>query len=195
MVVSNEDELGQAFQYDYEELHRLAGRKLDLRLRGRVNPSDVVQNAWVDAVQRFRKGQLPDSDSVKTWIRFLVIQSVKTFQRLHLGTSKRTAIREISPSGDLSSENATGVCLLDSLSESVAGPSTQVAQQETSKLLRDTMDQLPPMDREILLLRHVEGLSNQECADRLGLTVSAASKRYNRAIDELESHLGSRSSY
>jgi RNA polymerase sigma-70 factor, ECF subfamily len=195
MVATSEDDLGQAFHEDYQELHRLAEHKLGRGVRGRVNPSDVVQNAWVDAVQRYRKGQLPNTYSVQNWIRFLVIQSVKTLQRLHLGTSKRTASREVSTTGHGASSIEDGVEFLDLLSESVAGPSTQVAQQEVRTLLLEKVSLLPEHDREILLLRHVEGLSNRECADRLGLTVSAASKRYNRALDELESHLGAQSSY
>lgn len=185
-MVTSEEELEHFIQLEYQELRRFADQNLDKRVQGRVSPSDVVQDAWVDAVNRIKKGQMHEIDSVKNWIRFLVKQSVNAVHRLHLGASKRDATRDVpqnTPSSDFSGE---GQSHLNALSASGVGPSTQVAQAEMNIIVRDTINQMTADDREILLLRHEQGLTNQECAERLGLSISAASKRYNRALDELE---------
>ena len=185
-MVTPEEELEDFIHLEYQELRRFAEQNLDKRVQGRVSPSDVVQDAWVDAVHRIKKGQLRELESVRNWIRFLVKQSVNAVHRLHLGASKRDAARDIPQNvhpGDLSGE---GNSLLSALSTPGVGPSTQVAQAEMNHIVRDTINRMTNDDREILLLRHEQGLTNQECAERLGLSISAASKRYNRALDELE---------
>ena len=73
--------------------------------------------------------------------------------------------------------------------DTVTGPLTQLARQDRYELVRKTMESLPENDREILELRHFDGMSNSECAEALHLTQAAASVRYVRALEHLKKQL------
>lgn len=66
-------------------------------------------------------------------------------------------------------------------------PSQVLDRKEQADLVRKAIDRLRPMDREVILLRHVEELSNAEVAEVLEIAPDAASKRYGRAVVRLAS--------
>jgi RNA polymerase sigma-70 factor (ECF subfamily) len=171
-----------------DRLRRLAAFRLDRRLWGRVDPSDVVQEALLDASRRLAEFLANPSMPVFLWLRFLTRQQLATLHRHHLGRAIRDAGREVpltaaGPNDDSSSAIAAR------LAGHNPGPSDAVLRAELSDRLRAALDGMDPIDREVLALRHFEELTNAETAASLGLSVSAASKRYIRAVERLRTIL------
>ena len=120
-------------------------------------------------------------------LRRLLFQTITDLERKHLQSQKRDAYREqeIAGAEDVSSPGVDWNMFADT----VTGPLTQIARQDRYELLRKTMEALPEHDREILELRHFDGMSNLECAEALHLTPKNASIRYVRALERLKKQL------
>lgn len=162
-------------------LRRMIAYRMDRRLQGRVDPSDILQEAYVDATRR-----LPDYASAPTmpfflWLRFLAGQRLFEQHRRHLGTRGRDARRDISLHNHRFPDTSSADLAFHLLS-SASSPSGQAARVEQVLLVQQALETLEPIDREVLMLRHFEQLTNGEAAEVLGLDKSAASKRYARAL-------------
>ena len=165
----------------------LARRNLNPVLARRFSPEDVVQETFSAACRKadFLRNR-PDIP-VYCKLRKLLFQAITDLERKHLQSRKRDAYRERDVAGeeDASSPGPDWNMFADT----VTGPLTQIARQDRYELLRKTMESLPEHDREILELRHFDGMSNSECAEALHLTPSAASVRYVRALEHLKKQL------
>ena len=168
-------------------LRRMVDLRLDRRLQGRVDASDVIQEAYLEANDRLpdflQKRALP----FRLWLRFLVAQKLLVLHRRHVGTRKRDAGREQGLGPESSSAN-----LADVLIATGKSPSEVAAQDELRSYLCEALDQMDPLDREVLTLRHFEQLSNVEVAQVLEIEPPAASKRYVRALNRLQEILAQR---
>jgi RNA polymerase sigma-70 factor (ECF subfamily) len=179
------DALAELFSAHRAMLRRMIELRLDPRLSGRVSASDVLQDVYLDASQRVRhfvgKPEMP----FIVWLRLVTGQRLIDLHRQHLGAQRRDARAEISidRGGSLS---ASSVCLAAQLVGHLTSPSQAAARLETIATLETALDQLDPIDREVLALRHFEELSNRETAAILGIEASAASKRYLRALERLK---------
>lgn len=163
-----------------EPLRRWVERRLDPRLRGRVSASDVVQETLLSAGQRLEHyGRLTDMP-FGVWIRLVAGQRLAEAHRRHLGAKGRDAAREV----PLDAGSGSGT-LAARLAGDLTTPSRAAARHETASLMDRALERLAPADREVLVLRHFEALSNDDTAARLGLTKSAATKRYLRALARL----------
>lgn len=165
-------------------LRRIVAFRLDRRLRGRIDPSDVLQDAYLEASRRIDDYIKQPDMPFFLWLRFLAEQSVQAMHRHHLGRQKRSAEREVSldrrpAAGDTS--EAIAAHLFDKRTD----PGDKVAKAELFARVHAALESMDPIDREVLALRHFEELSNAETAQILGLQTSAASKRYIRAVDRL----------
>src|SRR4051812_48205878 len=161
-------------------LRRMVEFRLDLRLRGRVDPADVVQDAYLEAADHreayFRLSAVP----LFLWLRGIVCNKLLETHRHHLGTRMRDAGREVAPHGNApggSSADATSVALLAGFTGHAAGPGTEAAGAEAADRLREAIASLSEIDREVLALRHFEQLSNAEVAATLGIGERAAKER------------------
>ena len=165
----------------------LARLNLNPMLARRISPEDVVQETLAAACRKtdFMRNR-PDVP-VYCKLRTILLQTITDLERKHLRSTKRDAYREleIDGDGDVSSPGLNWNMFADT----VTGPLTQLARQDRYELLRKTMDSLPEHDREILELRHFDGMSNAECAEALHLTQKAASIRYVRALEHLKKQL------
>ena len=165
----------------------LARLNLNPMLARRISPEDVVQETLAAACRKadFMRNR-PDVP-VYCKLRTILLQTITDLERKHLRSTKRDAYREleIDGDGDVSSPGLNWNMFADT----VTGPLTQLARQDRYELLRKTMDSLPEHDREILELRHFDGMSNAECAETLHLTQKAASIRYVRALEHLKKQL------
>jgi RNA polymerase sigma-70 factor (ECF subfamily) len=167
-----------------ERLRRLAAFRLDPRLQGRVDPSDVVQEACLDAAKRLPEFLAKPAVPFFLWLRFLTRQQLATLHRHHLGRECRAVHREAAAPNDGMSDDSMPI-LVARLVGSAPGPSTVAIQAERAVALHAALEQMDDIDREILALRHFEELSNAEAALVLGLSTAAASKRYIRALRRL----------
>jgi RNA polymerase sigma-70 factor (ECF subfamily) len=177
--------LGVLLERFRDRLRLMVRLRLDRRLQGRIDPSDVLQEACLEAAQRFADyARAPDMPFF-LWLRFLTAQQLLILHRRHLGTKARDAGREVSLHRAAPPEASSEVLAAHLVGQNTA-PSQAAMRAEMQRQLQEALDSLEPLDREVLVLRHFEQLSNGEVAQVLGLRESAASQRYGRALLRLK---------
>src|ERR1700722_4686633 len=160
--------LGVLFSVHRERLRRMVQLRLDRRLQGRIDPSDVIQEAFVDAARRLAEYTAEPALPPFLWLRFLTAQRLVTLHRIHLGVKARDAGREVSlHSGPLPSADSRS--LAAQLLGRLSSPSRAGMGAEIQIKIQDALNSMDSIDREILALRHFEELSNSETAAVLGL--------------------------
>lgn len=180
--------LAEEFSRHRDRLWRMVDFRLDPALAGRVDPDDVLQEAWLAAVQRVQHFLEHESLSMFMWLRLIVGQTLIDLQRRHLGAKMRDAYREQSLNlAGLS--RTTAVSLAARLLGTLTSPSQAAVRDEQARQLRESIARMDEMDREVLALRHFEELSNREVAEVLGIQETAASNRYVRAVRRLKAIL------
>src|SRR4051794_31887718 len=179
--------LAEIFSENRTRLRRMIELRLDHRLRGRVSTSDVLQEAYIDALKRLRHYQADPAVPFFVWLRTVTIQRLIQVHRQHLGAQGRDATREVQLGGGGAIEASTEK--MAELIGDLTSPSQAAQRFEVMGCLREALDRLDPMDREVLALRHFEELANHEVAALLGIQAAAASKRYVRAIERLKDAL------
>ncbi len=165
-------------------LARMVNLRLDPRLAGRVDASDVLQESYVEITERLPRYLAEERMPFFLWVRFLVAQKLAQVHRRHLGTRGRDAAREV-PLAPRVGPDASSLAVASAYLAHSETPSQVVGAEEERERVRRALDALSPMDREVLVLRHFEELSNSEVATLLGLAPSAASARYVRALQRL----------
>jgi RNA polymerase sigma-70 factor (ECF subfamily) len=181
---------GSLLARDRDRLRRMVALRLDRRLQGRIDASDVIQQAYLEAASRLAEYLRKRPAPFFLWLRFLVGQQLMVEHRRHLGVKARDVCREISLfRGDL--PEATSAALAAQLLGHDTRPSVAFARAERKLLLEEALNRMDAVDREVLTLRHFEQLSNAEAAEVLGLQESAASKRYIRALRRIKEILQS----
>lgn len=176
---------GELFARHRGRLRLMVALRLDRRVRGRLDASDVLQESYLEASRRLPEyARAPDMPFF-LWLRFIVGQKLLEEHRRHLGTRARDVGREIALYQGALPE-ATSAALAAQLLGRLSSPSHAAERAERKLLLQEALNRLDPLDREVLALRHFEQLSNGEAAAVLGLDKSAASKRYARALVRLK---------
>jgi RNA polymerase sigma-70 factor (ECF subfamily) len=171
-----------------DRLSRMVQLRLDRRLYGRVDASDIVQEATLEAARRLGEYAKSPPMDFFLWLRQLTGQKLIDAHRHHLGTQKRDADQEVSLYRRAMPE-ATSIALAAQLLGHMTTP-TQAAQRAELQLkVQEALNNLDPIDREVLVLRHFEHLSNGETAQVLGIKKSAASKRFIVALRRLKEEL------
>lgn len=150
--------------------------RMDQKMRARVDPSDVVQDAQLEAARRIQEYIDRAPMPFHIWLRKTAYENLLRLRRQHVEADCRSVEREIPLPDSSSAVLARGI-----LSREL-NPSQQVIEQELARRLRQALAKLPEVDAEVLLLRNLEGLTNEEAAQVLGIDPSATSKRYGRAI-------------
>jgi RNA polymerase sigma-70 factor (ECF subfamily) len=176
--------LDDLFSRHRHRLRRMALLRMSASLRARLDASDVVQEAYVEACRR-----LPDYLETRPmpfflWLRYLTGQTLLALHRRHAGTKARDPRREVPIHGGAMPE-ATSEALAAQLLGKLSTPSKVVGRAELRARVQEALAGLDPPEREILALRHFEQLSNAEAAAELGIKEAAASKRYVRALIRL----------
>lgn len=179
------DALIALFVRHRERLRRMVRLRLDRRLLGRVDPSDVLQEAYLDVAQRADEYLSGPTMPPFLWLRFLTAQRLMALHRRHLGAQLRDAGREISLYRGAFPQ-ATSVSIAHQLLGRLTSASQAVMRAELQARLQVLLNGMDPIDREVLALRHFEELSNAETAAVLGLQKAAASNRYIRALRRLK---------
>ncbi len=177
-----------AFDEYRPRLARITFFRLDQRLAGRLDPDDVLQEAYISAAQRCAHVEGDTESALFIWLRLIVIQTLAEMHRRHLGAQKRDAGREIALHQRLPCES-TCLSMTRHLVASVTSPSLAMRRSEFTEQLHRALDQMDPVDREVLAMRHFEELTNQEIAEALGIQQKAASIRYVRALRRLKAIL------
>ena len=169
-------------------LARMIAVRLDLRLRGRIDADDVIQDAFLEATERLHEYLSHPTMPFFLWLRFLTGQKLLALHRHHLGVQGRDARREVAlPRGRRDHRpEATSLTVADVLLASQTSPSRAAAREELRGRVEQALSAMDPIDREVLVLRHFEQLSNEEAACEIGIEPSATSKRFVRALRRLK---------
>jgi RNA polymerase sigma-70 factor (ECF subfamily) len=180
--------LAELFDRYRDRLRRMVRLRMDRRLRGRVDPSDVLQEAQVEILRRAAAYAADPRLPPFLWIRFITGQRLMALHRHHLGARLRSAGQEVAlHHGPI--PQATSASLAEMLLGRLTSPTQAAQRAEVRVLLQEALNGMDPLDREVLTLRHFEELSNAEVAQLLGLSKTAASNRYIRALERLRESL------
>jgi RNA polymerase sigma-70 factor (ECF subfamily) len=181
----HESEVENLFRQHAERLKRSVKLHIDPRLSGRIDPSDIVQEVFLEAASRYDEYQSQPTLPPFLWLRFLTIQRLALVHRTNLGVKARDVRREMTlcKAGSGAASAASLAAVLVGYSTS---PSQVVSREERRERVQRSLAAIDPLDREVLLRRHFEQLSNQETAQALELSETAASKRYIRALSRMK---------
>jgi len=182
--------LAELFQHYRGRLRQMVWLRLDRRLHRRVDPSDILQESYLDLARRLPEYLAKPTMPFFLWLRLVTGQRLLMVHRQHFGTQKRDIDQEVSLfAGPL--PQASSASLAAHLLGRLTMPSQAAVRAELQLRLQEALNQMEPIDREILTLRHFEELSNSETAQALGLQKAAASNRYVRALKRLREVLAS----
>jgi RNA polymerase sigma-70 factor (ECF subfamily) len=157
-------------------LRRFIELRLDAKLRARVDASDVVQETQLEVFRRLTDFLERQPMSFHLWLRKTAHERLLKVRRCHVETAQRAVGREV-PLPDHSS-----LLLVQQLLAPGSTPSERLDKREIACRVRQAVAQLPETDREVILMRNFEGLSNQEVAQVLEIDPVAASQRFGRAL-------------
>src|SRR3954468_16363522 len=166
-------------------LERMVRLRMDRRLQGRVDPADVVQDAYLALRGKFPQYRADGRLPFFLWLRLEVGQKLVDVHRFHLGTKMRDAGQEVSLHGGLLPQ-VTSLSLAEQLVGKLTTASHAAMRDELKLRVQEALNSMDPHDREMLILRHFEELSNAEAAEVLGIKPSAAVNRYVRALKRLK---------
>lgn len=173
--------LAALFALTRPRLLRMVQFRLDPRLVGRMDAEDVLQEAFLEANKRLAAFRA-DCKPIFVWLRLITQQTLVDLFRRHVGTKMRAADRELVAAG---SGSLSGLFV-----GHLTSPSQAAQREELRGHVELALANMEPIDREVLLLRHFEELSNKEVAAELGIQENAASNRYVRALARLKDLLG-----
>jgi RNA polymerase sigma-70 factor (ECF subfamily) len=172
-------------------LRFLARLQLDPRLKGKLDPSDVVQEALATAHR-----QLPGYLSARPlpfypWLRRIACDRLADLHRRHLRAKKRTVQRE----ERLGLSDDSAIALARQLLSPGASHLGQLIRRELLTRIHAALARLSPINREVLILRHLEELDTAETAAVLGISQSAAKLRHLRALERIQKLLREQSNH
>jgi RNA polymerase sigma-70 factor (ECF subfamily) len=171
-----------------EPLRRVIDLRLDPAVARRVDASDIVQDVLIEANQRLTEYLKHPDMPFHLWLRHLAQDRIIDTHRRHRLAQRRSVDRE-QPIARPGWVDQSSVSLVAQLIDTERTPTSEAIQHELQRRLSAALDQLADDDRDIILMRHHEALSNQEVAKALGLTEAAASMRYLRALRRLRAVL------
>jgi RNA polymerase sigma-70 factor (ECF subfamily) len=161
--------LGLLLNRDRDRLRRMVALRLDWRLNGRVDPSDVIQDAQLEAARRLPEYLARPAMPFFLWLRLITGQRILQLHRHHLGAQARAAGREVSLHREPLPE-ATSAALAANLMGRLTDPPEAAVRAEIKVRLQEALNSLDPTDREVLALRHFEHLTAAEAALELGIS-------------------------
>ena len=181
--------MGELFELHRDRLRRLVNLRMDHRLQGRLDPSDVLQEAFLEYASSLPEYAKKPDAPFYVWLRCITGRKLHALHRKHLGTRMRDAGRDVSLFNGALPE-ASSVSLAAQLLGKLTAPSQAMLRAELQLQVQQALNEMEPIDREVLALRHYEQLNNQETAQVLGLSEAAASIRFMRALRRLKEQLG-----
>ena len=156
------------------------------RFRAKFDPSDVVQQAMIEAVRAFPQFRGQTEGEFTAWLRQILTHALAHEIRRYAGTAKRDVAREVLLEQELTQ---TSQQLGSLLAATGTSPSQQVVKQEQSVLLAEVLERLPEDLREVIVLRNLEGLPHEEVARRMDRSPGAVRMLWVRALARLREEL------
>ena len=179
----DESAMRQLLSRHRDRLRRMVAVHMDIRLAARFDPSDVVQDAMLEASQKLPGYLQKQPIAFYPWLRQIAWQRLVYLRQHHLATQKRSVLREQQWDLDLPDESV--VRLADRLVSDGTNPSQRAIREELCSRVRAALDAMPLKDRQVLILRYLEQLSAAEASQVIGITEEAFMKRHFRAIQRI----------
>jgi RNA polymerase sigma-70 factor (ECF subfamily) len=176
--------LGDLFGLHRQRIWRMIRFRMDRRLAARIDPDDVLQEAFLAARTRIDNFLAEPRGSFFVWLRMIALQTLFDQHRHHIGAEMRNAARDVRI--DQPDSSNTSLCLAAQLAGTLTSPSQAAAGLELMRQLEQAIASMAALDQEIIAMRHFEDLTNVESAEALGISPTAASNRYVRAIARLK---------
>jgi RNA polymerase sigma-70 factor (ECF subfamily) len=178
--------LGQLLQLYRNYLSILATIQFDRRLRGRMNPSDLVQETLLAAHGGFANFRGASEREFLPWLRQILINCLRTAIDTHVRAQKRDLRREISIEQASQTLERSAFQLIHALADRGPSPSEPMRQREMAVVLADRLSQLRPIYRDVIVLRNLHGLPFNEIAERLERKPGHVRMLWLRAIDKFK---------
>jgi RNA polymerase sigma-70 factor (ECF subfamily) len=173
--------LGTLLQHCRAYLLDIANAETSNKLSVRVAPSDLVQETLAEALRSFRQFQGTTEEELRAWLRGILRHNIADAHRHHFQTQKRGA-------GEVVSIPLSGYSrgrVLDRLVSPISSPSSMARRRERAERLRAAINDLPEDYREVIRLRHFDGLLLEEVGERIGRTPEAVRKLWVRGLEKL----------
>jgi RNA polymerase sigma-70 factor (ECF subfamily) len=164
-------------------LRRMIAVRMDPRLAARIDASDVVQEALVDATRKLPAYLERGGCAFYPWLRRIAWERLVKLHRFHIDAQRRSVTREANVQMRLSDPST--VLLAEQLAASSTSIPGRLVRRELCERVRCALDLLPLPGREIVVMRHLEQLSLAEAGEVLGISAEAARSRYRRAVERL----------
>jgi RNA polymerase sigma-70 factor (ECF subfamily) len=179
--------LGKLLEGYRSYLVLLARVRIDAQLQGKVSPSDVVQETFLEAHRGFGQFRGTTESELVAWLRKILASNLANQARRYRGTQRRDVRLERSLADEI---DRSSQALERALAAQVSSPSQQAAKREQGVLLATVLEQLPSEYREVIVLRHLEELSFPEVAHRMGKTEASVKNLWARALGRLRREMG-----
>jgi len=184
--------LGSILQLYWNYLHLLAEAQLDRRLRVRFSPSDLVQETFLEAHRDFPQFRGATEGEFLAWLRQILVHNLIVAVRRHVEAGKRDVRREVSLEQVRSQMDTSALGVAAALAQAGTSPSDRVQREELLVALADDLAELPQDYRQVIVLRHLQGCSFAEVAQRMDRNEGAVRMLWLRAIGQLRSRLNER---
>ncbi|MFK7736301.1 MAG: sigma-70 family RNA polymerase sigma factor [Pirellulaceae bacterium] len=172
-------------------LRAMVNFRMDPRVRKRVDPSDILQESFIELARKLPTAKLPqDPSSFFVWIRGITMDRLLVAHRRHLAAKVRDARKELSIDQKFGGD-ATSMCLAAGLLGKETSILGKIVRREQKQLVISLLEQMDGIEREVIALRTFEGLSNSEVAQILNLTKQKASRIFIRGLERLRASMQS----
>ena len=175
---------GRLLNRHRDALHRMVAMRLDRKIQQRLDASDIVQEVMIEANRRLQTYLSDPVMPFHLWLRQMAKDRIIDAHRRHRASHKRSVDREQGMVAAAALDRST-IEFVAQLCDPELTPAAAATMQELQRRFKEAIQNLDENDREIILMRHFEQLSNQDVAEALGLTEPAASMRYLRAMRRL----------
>lgn len=183
----NENSLGQLLESYKTYLLLLARVQIGQRLRGKVDPDDVIQEVFLEAHRQFGKFRGTTEQELTAWLRSILAGRLTVTIRRYIGAKGRDVRleRELGARLDQSSQ-----ALERGLAASISTPSQQASRREQAVLLAEALGRLPADYREVIIQHHMEGLTFSQVGQRMDRSEDSIQKLWVRGLATLRRTLG-----
>jgi RNA polymerase sigma-70 factor, ECF subfamily len=185
----SEATLGKLLEVYRNYLRILARIEIGRRLQGKLDASDLVQETFLEAHRNFCRFRGKDEPQFVQWLRSILAAKVANLVRHYFGTKARDVRLEQDLAAGLDQSSHMG----HELALSLTTPSQHAVRREQAVVLADALALLPSDYREVIILRHLEGLTFPEVAERMQRTRDSVEKLWLRALARLRQVFGERS--
>jgi RNA polymerase sigma-70 factor (ECF subfamily) len=179
------ESLGALLELYRNYLYLLARTQIDLHLQARANPSDVVQETFLQACSHFSRFRGTSEGELIAWLRRILVHSLARIVEKQVKAQKRSVRREVSIHQFRRLLQDSSQDFENALVSQVSSPSAQAQRRELATLVADQLARLSPAYREVIVLRNLEGLPFDEVARRMDRTPGAVRVLWLRALEAL----------